>query len=384
MNILNAKYKTQPMKWDSITFPLLQGTPVNADGEISNDEDAIGMVTETFVEKPLLPALSIVIAGDIDEREIMYELSEFAVAAMSGIRIYKADGSKRSGGIIPTGTISITENGTYDVTQYASASVNVSAEIKRITLNISDDLFGDSKTEKYWFLNGQTWADLIASDQNAIVVESPDPDDPETTKRLSNVGGRVYVAVGDGTYYEKQGLEDFDQGRSILVTDALVNNSEYFIMFEAACLVAGTKIATEKSAKNVENIKVGDVVKSIDPETLEFTTATVSKVRNSYVPHERMYSNVWYKYTFDDGTFFRITGKHRFFDVDTGAYEWSHDIKVGDRVYKIDGTMPKLVSVEKFDERVEYNVFWNKGCAAYFVDGFLSGNATTPIPDIKA
>jgi len=98
MNALNAKYKTQPMKWDSITFPLLQGTPVNADGEISNDGDAIGMVTETFTEKPLLPALSILIAGDIDESEIVYELSDEAAAAMSGIRIYKADGSRESSG----------------------------------------------------------------------------------------------------------------------------------------------------------------------------------------------------------------------------------------------------------------------------------------------
>ena len=98
MNILNAKYKTQPMKWDSITFPLLQGTPINADGEISNDEDAIGMVTETFTARPLLPALSIVIAGDIEEKEIVYELSDAAVAAMSGIRIYNADGSREGSG----------------------------------------------------------------------------------------------------------------------------------------------------------------------------------------------------------------------------------------------------------------------------------------------
>lgn len=40
-------------------------------------------------------------------------------------------------GITPTGTLNISENGTYDVTQYASASVNISAETGTMDIFIS-------------------------------------------------------------------------------------------------------------------------------------------------------------------------------------------------------------------------------------------------------
>lgn len=53
-------------------------------------------------------------------------------------------GGENSGGITPSGTLEITENGTYDVTNYASAEVNVSAgaaepELEEITITANGE-----------------------------------------------------------------------------------------------------------------------------------------------------------------------------------------------------------------------------------------------------
>lgn len=258
-------------------------------------------------------------------------------------------------------------------------------------LRIDDDLeFGGSFTYYLPYLPDKTWSEFVNSEYNPIIGNTgktdPESGDLIYIYRFKILADQVYVCIAidnDSMSAPLSGTE-YEEWKTVYATDKVGFGIMYYnAYFGAECLVAGSKIITEKSAKNVENIKVGDVVKSIDPETLAFKTAEVVKVKNAIIPHDRMFSKVWYKYSFDDGSFFRITGKHRFFDVDTQKYEWAEDIKIGDRVYKMDGTMPKLVSVEKFDEKVEYNTFWNKNHDPYFVDGFLSGNVDTPIPNIK-
>lgn len=99
MNILNAKYITQKIDWSSITFPLLPGTPISAAGQVSNDSDAIGIVTEKYAAEPYLPCINILVAGDVDASEILYELSDAAKEVLVGIRIFSTDGS--FGGFVP-------------------------------------------------------------------------------------------------------------------------------------------------------------------------------------------------------------------------------------------------------------------------------------------
>ena len=197
-------------------------------------------------------------------------------------------------------------------------------------------------------------------------------------------------------FRNSQGSEDYESvylrtgslGTSHIVqaSETISSNTDYYIFLENAeegsdCFVAGSKVLLPNNlTKNIEDVKVGDAVATLDPETLELSTATVQDVKNSV---EKIYSHKWYRFKFDDGSEVHLTGRHRFFNVDTQKFEWMQDFKVGERVYKIDGTMPAFVSVETIEEKVEYNTFWNVNRDNYFVDGFLSGNLTTPIPNIK-
>ena len=94
MKISNPTYRTIPIRANTITFPLKEGTPMNQHGNIANDETAIGLITQTL-EQPQ-PSVDILVAGDVylDEVEKAYgaSLTEDAINALTGIFFYKPDG----------------------------------------------------------------------------------------------------------------------------------------------------------------------------------------------------------------------------------------------------------------------------------------------------
>ena len=366
MNALNTKFKSVRMNWDSITFPLLQGTPIGADGTIQDDEDAIGLVMTSLTERPIMPNIDILVAGDIDAREIVYNaptgLSDEAKNALSNIWIYGADGSNGrtygSGGGVET----------VDIYFWVGSSDNV-------------DVPGEGMQKTAFpYQPGMTWGDAIGY-INPVVGYGYGT----MYQFLTKSGTSVYV-----TYTSWGGVDssmlytgsNSDECVGVKTTDAIDPAKTYFFysVLDPECLKAGSMILTPGGEKDVFEINVGDEVLSLDPETLEIVTATVETVKRDAMNPRQQTTDHWYRYTFDDGSEIHLVGKHRFWNVEQNAFVWLKDFKPGEHTYKMDGSTPAYVGMETVEEETKWNTFWNVGRANYFVDGFLSGNITSPVP----
>lgn len=102
IQIQNGLYKSIAIDWANITLPLNAGTPVSLAGAVANNEDAVGIVPQTYKEVPLMPEIYVLIGGDVYRKEVEDtfgdELEDAAISAMDGIRFYDEDGTPADGG----------------------------------------------------------------------------------------------------------------------------------------------------------------------------------------------------------------------------------------------------------------------------------------------
>lgn len=105
MRIYNATYQNVIIDWANATLPIREGSPISADGKVSNDSDAIGLCPRYIWQEPIEDKnVPILIGGDVVLPEVEAEygesLTDDAIASMGGINFYDDDGSidKESGG----------------------------------------------------------------------------------------------------------------------------------------------------------------------------------------------------------------------------------------------------------------------------------------------
>ena len=127
------------------------------------------------------------------------------------------------------------------------------------------------------------------------------------------------------------------------------------------CFIAGTLIQLPSGIKSIEDIKVGDVVKSFDVGT---SSVVNSKVTETFVHSDRYYMII-------NGTI-KTTSVHPFYS--DGNWIEAGDLSIGDKILHVDGLEHTIETIELSDEPVTVYNFEVDGTHNYFAEGYLVHN----------
>ncbi len=138
------------------------------------------------------------------------------------------------------------------------------------------------------------------------------------------------------------------------------------IIDRGTCLLSGSKITmNDDIKKNIEEIKVGDFVKSYNDKNGEITISEVTKIY-----HHRACEMTDYYLIINDKL--RITPNHRFYLNG----EWIHagKAKIGDKLYDINGETQTIFSIEKIYEKVPTYNFEVNTTHSFYAENLLVHN----------
>ncbi|TGL14504.1 polymorphic toxin-type HINT domain-containing protein, partial [Leptospira meyeri] len=147
------------------------------------------------------------------------------------------------------------------------------------------------------------------------------------------------------------------------------------VFHQRTCFVAGTKIHTKDGLKNIEDIRVGDVVLSWNEKTGEREYKVVTEL----FLHE---VELLFEVKTTKGTTLETTWNHPFWVVNKKAWVEVKDLRVGDVLALADGALVEISHIRSYDvEPTKVYNFEVEDNHSYFVgeDGVLVHNYE-PIP----
>ena len=138
-------------------------------------------------------------------------------------------------------------------------------------------------------------------------------------------------------------------------------NSMGMSMGMQGCFVAGTLVQLPNGIKYIEDIEIGDIVKSFDVGT---SSVVNSKVTETFVHSDRYYMII-------NGNI-KTTSVHPFYS--DGNWIEAGDLSIGDKILHVDGLEHTIETIELSDEPVTVYNFEVDGTHNYFAEGYLVHN----------
>ena len=264
-----------------------------------------------------------------------------------------------SGYVKPSGVLEITEEGTFDVSGYASVKVTIAAAPSGFTVTVNDqDGYGNDAPEVFQM-------DSIDGEQEYLGV-------------CDAVGGSVTVTVTKPYVYVTSGSHVSCSGGISYTGNpyfAYAVTGDGVINVQTMCLTGDTLITmADGSEKRIDEIELGDEVLSYDwstmnlvPNKVIYTDKDEGKTHTEY--------DVWY---FSDGTVVKTVHRHRFYNVERRAFVYMDEWKIGEHTVRLDGKKVALVNRERVVKPVQHYKITGELGTNYFANGLLTGDRHCP------
>mgnify|MGYP002672554163 CR=1 FL=1 len=153
--------------------------------------------------------------------------------------------------------------------------------------------------------------------------------------------------------------------------------------FDNTCLTADMLVTlADGSEKQICELTPDDTYITYDFATGDLATAPAEYI-DAINGHSGKFASQYQKYIFEDGTVIKEVNKHRFLNLRKMEFINLCHWEIGDRIYKIDGTTPALVSKETIVGEVEHFTVTTSKYHNGFVQGCLYGDRYTQKYEIK-